>query len=42
MATWSFTAWDDEIPIGIIYRNNRPSFESQLPALAPGPLCRRG
>ena len=30
--------WGDQIPIGIIYRSNRPSFESQLAALKPGPL----
>ena len=31
--------WGDEIPIGVIYRSNRPSFESQLPALAEKTLC---
>jgi len=25
--------WGDEIPIGVIYKSRRPSFESQLPAL---------
>ncbi len=30
--------WGDEIPIGIIYRCQRPTFESQLPALAKGTL----
>lgn len=30
--------WGDEIPIGIVYRSNRPSFESQQPALRAGPL----
>ena len=30
--------WGDEIPIGIIYRCERPTFESQLPALANGTL----
>jgi 2-oxoglutarate ferredoxin oxidoreductase subunit beta len=25
--------WGDEIPIGVIYRSKRPSFESQQPAL---------
>ena len=32
-------SWGDDIPIGVIYRNKRPSFESQLPALAAGTLC---
>lgn len=31
--------WGGEIPIGVIYRSNRPSFESRLPALAAGSLC---
>lgn len=31
--------WGDEIPIGIIYRTERPTFESQQPALAHGPLA---
>ena len=30
--------WGDEIPIGVIYKSGRPSFESQLPVLANGPL----
>jgi 2-oxoglutarate ferredoxin oxidoreductase subunit beta len=30
--------WGDEIPLGIIYRNDRPSYESQLPVLRSGPL----
>ena len=30
--------WGDEIPIGIVYRSNRPSFESQHPVLARGSL----
>ena len=30
--------WEDEIPIGIIYRSRRPSFESRQPALATGTL----
>lgn len=31
----------EDIPIGVIYRGRRPSFESQLPALAAGPLCKQ-
>ncbi len=31
--------WGDKIPIGVIYKNDRPSFESRLPALQQGPLA---
>ncbi len=30
--------WGDEIPVGIIFRCDRPTFESQVPTLAKGPL----
>jgi len=30
--------WGETIPIGLLYRNDRPSFESQAPALQAGPL----
>ena len=30
--------WGDEIPIGIIYRSERPSFESRLGVLEKGTL----
>jgi 2-oxoglutarate ferredoxin oxidoreductase subunit beta len=33
--------WGDTIPIGVIYRNDRPPFESHVPALAKGPLVGR-
>jgi 2-oxoglutarate ferredoxin oxidoreductase subunit beta len=33
--------WGEEIPIGILYRSGRPSFESQLGVLQPGPLVRQ-
>ena len=33
--------WEDDIPIGILYRSSRPSFESQLTVLEPGPLVRQ-
>jgi 2-oxoglutarate ferredoxin oxidoreductase subunit beta len=33
--------WGDKIPIGIIYRNDRPSFEEHFPVLNQGPLVRR-
>jgi 2-oxoglutarate ferredoxin oxidoreductase subunit beta len=30
--------WGSRIPIGVIYREERPTFEQQLPVLAGGPL----
>ncbi len=33
--------WGDRIPIGVIYRNNRPSFESRVPILSGGTLANR-
>jgi 2-oxoglutarate ferredoxin oxidoreductase subunit beta len=33
--------WGERIPIGVIYRNNRPTFEEQVPVLAAGPLVRQ-
>ena len=30
--------WGEEIPIGVIYRSNRPGFESRLPVLEAGTL----
>lgn len=33
--------WGDEIPIGVLYRGERKSFESQLPVLEDGPLVDR-
>lgn len=33
--------WGDRIPNGVIYRQERPSFEDQLPVLAQGPLVGR-
>lgn len=33
--------WGDRIPIGIIYKKERPTFEEQLPALNKGPLVRQ-
>ncbi|MCB2188060.1 MAG: 2-oxoacid:ferredoxin oxidoreductase subunit beta [Deltaproteobacteria bacterium] len=35
-------AWGDEIPIGVIYRQERPSFEEHFPVLAQGPLANLG
>lgn len=33
--------WGDRIPIGVIYRKDRATFEERLPALTRGPLARR-
>ncbi|MFH1383149.1 MAG: 2-oxoacid:ferredoxin oxidoreductase subunit beta [Chloroflexota bacterium] len=33
--------WGDRIPIGIIYREERPTFEEQIPALSKGTLVSR-
>jgi 2-oxoglutarate ferredoxin oxidoreductase subunit beta len=33
--------WDDRIPIGVIYRNNRPAFEERFSVLRDGPLVGR-
>jgi len=34
--------WGDTIPVGILYRNFRPAFESHFPALQEGPLVGKG
>ena len=31
--------WGDEIPIGVLYRGGRASFEANQPALAKATLC---
>ncbi len=31
--------WEDKIPIGVLYVNNRPTFESHFPTLQRGPLA---
>jgi 2-oxoglutarate ferredoxin oxidoreductase subunit beta len=33
--------WGERIPIGVIYRNERPSFEDHFPVLSQGPLVGR-
>jgi len=33
--------WGEEIPIGIIYQENLPVYEDQLPALSGGPLVKQ-
>jgi 2-oxoglutarate ferredoxin oxidoreductase subunit beta len=34
--------WGDRIPIGVIYRRERPAYETQLPALKDAPLVKQG
>lgn len=34
--------WGEEIPIGIIYKNDRPPYEKSFSALAKGPLVGKG
>jgi 2-oxoglutarate ferredoxin oxidoreductase subunit beta len=34
-------AWGDEIPVGVIYENDRPAFERRFAALDAGPLVGR-
>ncbi len=33
--------WCEEIPVGVLYRSRRPSFESQISVLSKGPLVGR-
>jgi 2-oxoglutarate ferredoxin oxidoreductase subunit beta len=33
--------WGDRIPIGVIYRNHRPTFEERVPMIADKPLVRQ-
>ncbi len=33
--------WGDRIPLGVIYRNDRPAFEENFPSLKLGPAARR-
>jgi 2-oxoglutarate ferredoxin oxidoreductase subunit beta len=33
--------WGDNIPIGVIYRNDRATFESHFPVLEQGPMLKR-
>jgi len=33
--------WGDRIPIGVIYRNNRPTFEERIPMIKGRPLVRQ-
>ena len=34
--------WGNEIPVGVIYRNNRAAFEKHFSVLARGPVVRQG
>ncbi|MBS3765550.1 2-oxoacid:ferredoxin oxidoreductase subunit beta [Candidatus Bipolaricaulota bacterium] len=33
--------WGDRIPLGVIYREDRPTYEEQVPALQDGPVAKR-
>ena len=33
--------WGDKIPLGVIYKQDRPTFEEQSPALKEGPLLKK-
>jgi 2-oxoglutarate ferredoxin oxidoreductase subunit beta len=33
--------WGDRIPIGVIYRNSRPTFEERVPMIRDAPLVRQ-
>lgn len=33
--------WGDRIPLGIIYREDKPTYEEQVPALSEGPIVKR-
>ena len=33
--------WGDRIPIGIIYRNSRPTFEERIPVIKDTPLVKQ-
>jgi 2-oxoglutarate ferredoxin oxidoreductase subunit beta len=34
--------WGERIPVGVIYRSERPSYEDQVPAFQAGPLVKQG
>jgi 2-oxoglutarate ferredoxin oxidoreductase subunit beta len=40
-ASKAASEWGERIPIGVIYRNERPSFEDHFPVLSQGPLVDR-
>jgi 2-oxoglutarate ferredoxin oxidoreductase subunit beta len=41
-AAWTkVNEWDDRIPIGILYRKERPPYETQVPGLERGPVTER-
>jgi len=33
--------WGDRIPLGIIYKNNRPPYEKRIPVISDGPLVNK-
>lgn len=41
-AAWAkVNEWGDRIPVGVLYRENRPVYESQVPGLRQGPVTKR-
>ncbi len=34
--------WEDRIPIGVIYRNHRPTYENRIPIISAKPLVHQG
>jgi 2-oxoglutarate ferredoxin oxidoreductase subunit beta len=33
--------WDDHIPVGILFRNNRPAYEKRMPIIENRPLVKQ-
>ncbi|MFH0787724.1 MAG: 2-oxoacid:ferredoxin oxidoreductase subunit beta [Pseudomonadota bacterium] len=42
MAMKKAMEWGERIPVGVIYRNERPTYEDHFPVLKDGPLVGRG
>ncbi len=42
MAMKKAMEWGERIPVGVIYRNERPTYEEHFPVLKDGPLVGRG
>lgn len=41
MARKKAEEWGDKIPLGIIYKTERPTYENQIPALEEGPIVKQ-
>ena len=41
MAFERMQEWGEKIPIGVLYKEDRPTYEDQLPQLASGPLIKQ-